>query len=51
MRTSIVFWQGIRAILERARLAMLFFNNHRRGMAAENATEMQGLLRERGLPA
>lgn len=41
----------IRDILERARLAMLFFNNHRRGMAAENATEMQGLLRERGLPA
>jgi len=28
---------------------MLFFNNHRRGMAAQNAVEMRGLLEERGL--
>jgi uncharacterized protein YecE (DUF72 family) len=39
----------IRVILERARMAMLFFNNHRRGMAAENALEIRGLLQERGL--
>jgi uncharacterized protein YecE (DUF72 family) len=39
----------IRAVLERARMAMLFFNNHRRGMAAQNAAEMRGLLQERGL--
>jgi len=41
----------IRTVLERARMAMLFFNNHRRGMAAQNAVEMRGLLEEHGLPA
>ncbi len=41
--------ERIRTILERARMAMLFFNNHRRGMAAQNAIEMRGLLQERGL--
>lgn len=39
----------IRTVLEHARRAMLFFNNHRRGMAAQNAVEMRGLLEERGL--
>lgn len=41
--------ERIRTVLERARMAMLFFNNHRRGMAAQNAVEMRSLLEEHGL--
>jgi uncharacterized protein YecE (DUF72 family) len=43
-------WAGrIEAILRKARLAMIFFNNHRRGMAAQNAREMRELLAARGI--
>ena len=41
--------ERIRAILERARLLMIFFNNHRRGMAAQNAREMKALLEAKGI--
>ncbi len=39
----------IRAILARARLLMIFFNNHRRGMAVQNAMQMRELLLHAGL--
>jgi uncharacterized protein YecE (DUF72 family) len=36
--------QRVKAILEKARTIMLFFNNHRRGMAVRNARELRELL-------
>ena len=39
----------IKDILERARTLMIFFNNHRRGMAAQNAREMKAILEARGI--
>jgi uncharacterized protein YecE (DUF72 family) len=39
----------IKAILARARLLMIFFNNHRRGMAVENARQLRELLSTAGL--
>ena len=39
----------IRAILEHVPVLLLFFNNHWRGQAAQNAREMRLLLQERGL--
>ncbi len=39
----------IKQALERARIAMLFFNNHPQGKAAQNAVLMHGILQERGL--
>jgi uncharacterized protein YecE (DUF72 family) len=41
--------ERIKAILEKARMLMIFFNNHRRGMAAQNAREMKALLEARGI--
>ncbi len=41
--------ERIQVILARARMVMIFFNNHRRGMAAQNAREMRELLASRGL--
>jgi uncharacterized protein YecE (DUF72 family) len=41
--------ERIKAILARARVLMIFFNNHRRGMAARNAGEMKDLLEARGI--
>jgi uncharacterized protein YecE (DUF72 family) len=43
-------WAGrIKIISEKARMVMIFFNNHRRGMAVQNAREMRELLQARGL--
>ena len=39
----------IRTILERVPVLLLFFNNHWRGNAAQNAREMRRILEERGL--
>ncbi len=41
--------QRIRRIIEGVPLLLLFFNNHWRGNAAQNAREMRLLLQERGL--
>jgi uncharacterized protein YecE (DUF72 family) len=41
----------VKVILQRARQLMLFFNNHRRGMAVQNAREMRQLLHAQGLMA
>jgi uncharacterized protein YecE (DUF72 family) len=41
--------QRIRLILERVPMLLLFFNNHWRGNAAQNAREMRRLLQLRGL--
>jgi len=41
--------QRVKAILERARMIMIFFNNHRRGMAARNARELRELLAAHGM--
>lgn len=43
-------WTGrIKEILQKARMLMIFFNNHRRGMAVQNAREMRELLLAQGL--
>ena len=43
-------WVGrVKAILEKARMIMIFFNNHRRGMAARNALELRELLLAQGV--
>jgi uncharacterized protein YecE (DUF72 family) len=39
----------IKAIIARARLLMIFFNNHRRGMAVQNARQFRELLSTAGL--
>lgn len=39
----------VKQALERARIAMLFFNNHPQGKAAQNALLIQGIMKERGL--
>jgi uncharacterized protein YecE (DUF72 family) len=39
----------IKAILARSRLLMIFFNNHRRGMAVQNARQLQEILVRAGL--
>jgi uncharacterized protein YecE (DUF72 family) len=41
--------ERIKSIMERAPVLLLFFNNHWRGNAAQNAREMRMLLQERGL--
>jgi uncharacterized protein YecE (DUF72 family) len=41
--------QRIRLILERVPVLLLFFNNHWRGNAAQNAREMRRLLQQQGL--
>jgi uncharacterized protein YecE (DUF72 family) len=41
--------QRIRLILEKVPLLLLFFNNHWRGNAAQNAREMRHLLQQHGL--
>jgi uncharacterized protein YecE (DUF72 family) len=41
--------QRVKLILQKARMLMLFFNNHRRGMAVQNAREMRDLLLAQGL--
>ena len=41
--------ERIRLILEGVPLLLLFFNNHWRGNAAQNARDMRRLLEERGL--
>jgi uncharacterized protein YecE (DUF72 family) len=43
-------WVGrVKAILEKARTIMIFFNNHRRGMAVRNAMELRAILSARGV--
>jgi uncharacterized protein YecE (DUF72 family) len=43
-------WTGrIKEILKRARMLMIFFNNHRRGMAVQNARQMREMLQQQGL--
>ncbi len=45
-------WTGrVKEILQRARMLMIFFNNHRRGMSAQNAREMRELLAAQGIAA
>jgi uncharacterized protein YecE (DUF72 family) len=39
----------IRAILHKARVLLAFFNNHRRGMAAQNARDLRRVLKEERL--
>ena len=41
--------ERVRTILSRVRLLLIFFNNHWRGNAAQNARMMKGLLQEKGL--
>jgi uncharacterized protein YecE (DUF72 family) len=49
-RAELEEWaERIRAVLERARWLMVFFNNHPSGQAARNAVELRDVLRERGL--
>ena len=43
--------ERIRTILARARMLMIFFNNHSRGRAVENARQMRELLERGGLLA
>jgi uncharacterized protein YecE (DUF72 family) len=50
-REELIPWvQRIKEILHRARVLLLFFNNHARGRAVQNAREMREILREEGLP-
>jgi len=39
----------IRAILQKASVLLAFFNNHRRGMAAQNARDLRRILKEENL--
>ncbi len=41
--------ERVKGMLEKARMIMIFFNNHRRGMAARNALELRELLRAQGM--
>jgi uncharacterized protein YecE (DUF72 family) len=49
-REELTGWvDRVRAVFNRVHLLLIFFNNHWRGQAAQNASEMAGILRAEGM--